>query len=270
MLPSASTSAARILFLFCLLISLCISAARPSYSINLYYVELGRFNHEAELSNRWQELVDEQTALLGDLTPYPRRIIHEGRRNEMHLYAGPLEGKEDASKLCSRLFKADIPCFVVEGLPVISARVARVDKDPVILPWLAEKALQEQQEAEQQAMLPWVVASHENNEDAAESAPIAAAKMQVAEAVRVPLSESHRVFWIEVPPAEANANLFENWAQLMRDHADLLSHLTLEPPSQDNTSPTLRLGEFSTEAEAVELCYRLKQRGVFCSAAGGL
>ena len=380
-LPSASIFRARFFLILAMLMVCMISIAKPVYAVDLYYVELGRFETQTKATDRWQELLDAQTALLDELTAYPREVIHEGRRREVHLYAGPLEGKQEANRLCKRLFEADIACFVVEGLPVISARLSQA-KESADLPWLAEKAEQKKQ----QQILPWVVAkpASADNETAASSPSAttkpAVAKVEVAEAVRVPLSDAGDLnrrqseqteksfvtifpfanerqaidfwrsladqsalarkanvsrnlasrayqlrvslagneaasqtfcreivavldaslqcaavselrmtpevvrsdpapvtaepamqFWIEIRLEKASPTASDAWIALQREHSDLLSQLALGGSSVDNReNQILKIGRFNEKNDAVELCYQLKQRGLFCQVAGGI
>jgi len=200
--------------------------ASPLHAIELYYVELGRFPNESKATQNWQQLLDDQTSLLDELEPYPRPVIHEGRQVLFHLYAGPLEGKQEATKLCQRLFAADIACFVVEGLPAApQRRQAQSDKD-LGLPWLSEAKEKAQQQEREQALLPWTVARPDRHEKDLQTVVVSeapriateetsakldqtaqiAAKMQVAEAVRVPLSQQPEMMVSQKPIAASQAD----------------------------------------------------------------
>jgi hypothetical protein len=280
--------------------------ASPLHAIELYYVELGRFPNESKATQNWQQLLDDQTSLLDELEPYPRPVIHEGRQVLFHLYAGPLEGKQEATKLCQRLFDINIPCFVVEGMPVdMHSQQAQLDAPPT-LPWLVEEEEKNKQHQRQQALLPWVVASPEiltvvtvnkpptiQVADAEDSADMrlptpVPTKIQVAEAVRVSLSDlspasapfirsesksenaGYVVFRVRVLTPSVTDDELKHWVSLFyQTHSDLIDGIeTTFKPAEGDSQAAIFLGSYATSEEALQLCYVLRQRGVYCQIEG--
>lgn len=206
-----------------------------------YFVELGEELAKDEVEAKWEELRSKHKTQLGKLKLFPKDVIREGRSVGVRMQAGPIPLKTAASKICSKMFSVDVPCFVIEGVndmpPMalmdlndsgakvpaagISSR-ADVAAAPAVkeeasffeLPWLkSEKKAQQpaadaapvqekpaQQESQrkrpteniQQAELSKPEPKLEPLLQEAEQ-PKRAAKVQVAEAIRVPLSDDSRL-----------------------------------------------------------------------------
>jgi cell division septation protein DedD len=255
-LPSASSFFRNPSLRAFLLLFLCFLATLPAaaQADELYYVELGKAASTREAEAQWQELLDAHTALLGELQYFPRSIIHGGSTRSVHLYAGPIEDKSEAQRLCNRLFREQVACFIVEGLPAAYKTALREpEPENAPLPWLSANSAQPN---------PWVATPL--------PAPAAApAKIHVAEAIRVPLSEMEPAAgtraeapkpaangWLLVSSFEEDAAAIALWREMRRADAagtEGLRAIVGKSPV-DAALRVLRIGPFSEESAAAALC----------------
>jgi hypothetical protein len=188
---------------------IAILCASPAFADNSFFVELGADMPAADAQAQWQSLSGKYKNLLGNLHYYPKKVLQGGSSVATRMQAGPLTDRAAADKLCSRLFHYNVSCFVIEGVndappsTVISLSehaegdtmqvpaAPQIAAAPVTLPWLAKaspvenkpEAAPEPQVAARPVVLPWLRESATANPDAQEH-------VEVAEAVRVPLTES--------------------------------------------------------------------------------
>lgn len=111
-----------------------------------YFVEIGTDIPKDKVESEWNTLRGKHKAL-AKLKLFPKEVIEDGKVASMRLQAGPIAQKTAALKICNKLFAADVPCFVIEGVGEMpptammnmndsNARVAGDGK----LPWLSSKA----------------------------------------------------------------------------------------------------------------------------------
>lgn len=158
--------------------------AEDGYS---YYVEIGRDTTREEATNEWNELVAEHKSLLGKLQFYPKAVYQGGVAVSTRIQAGPISDKTQAHKICKKLFSNDVPCFVIESLddapPTAVANLTEQAGEransPVTLPWLHSSEVGGPPPVRETSALPWLKPQASR-----------AAQVQVAEAIRVPLSDA--------------------------------------------------------------------------------
>jgi len=137
-----------------------------------YYLEIGKDVNQADAAKEWESLATKYKNQLGKLHFYPKAIIQEGTTIATRLQAGPITNKAKAQKVCNKLFTDHIPCFVIEGSgSAPPASMINMSEKKVALPWLAGSS--------QQATLPWLGEGKSKQ-----------GKVEVAEAIRVPLSDN--------------------------------------------------------------------------------
>lgn len=195
-----------------------------------YYIELGSEVSEEGAVTQWQELSSQYRDVLGDLQFNPSTVIQSDNKVVTRIQAGPVESKAKAQKLCARLFEDGTPCFVVEGerMPPrpqepeqeAEENVTTQDSGGEELLASASEAPQEATAANEkpaveddsdEGFMPWLFGS--SSEKQAEAPTTATeAKVDVAEAIRVPLTEKEEpteepkvepVFAAEMPPQAA-------------------------------------------------------------------
>jgi hypothetical protein len=261
-LPSASIYFMKIRFVLLSFLLIGLVFSRPAIADSFYFVELGKVKSLKEADEQWQQLLDAHTALLGDLRYYPREVIHEGRHSFVHIYAGPIEDKSEAQTLCSRLFRDKIACFVVEGLPSVQKKTESIVAEAPILPWLLEEEKKRVDEQRQAALLPWSVTSQVQepiNDEVAE------AKIEVAEAVRVPLSDnvsssqrSHspsNKHWVVVKHFERQRDAIDYWKRVRDEAQNMTVGLrTVIRRGAGDERFSLLVGPVSSHSDASYLC----------------
>ncbi|MGE3714330.1 MAG: SPOR domain-containing protein [Alphaproteobacteria bacterium] len=182
-----------------------------------YYIEVGSELEEEEAMAQWRMLSKKYPNTLGVLEFYPTTVVHQDtNRVTTRIQAGPLETKLDAYKICGDLFDANLPCFVVEGMDHIASE--RPEKEHAFddsgpaepLPWLVNskqqlaKRLPEPiaavpppastaDDVEEETLLGWVFSGFESEDgegsiESRDLQPARQGEVQVAEAIRVPLS----------------------------------------------------------------------------------
>lgn len=249
----------------------------PSQAGDLYYVELGAADSLEEANQQWQELLDQHTALLGELQYYPRTVIHGGRNKRIHIQAGPIEEKKEANRLCNKLFKNNASCFIVEGLTPEYVKTPKPEPAVESLPWLAAEAATKEEAAKEEGIFSWVIGGKKDDNNSGEATET---KMEVAEAIRVPLTEQAAQPTIQmaeaVPPAPIetigsgwlNIETFANqseatafWRQ-MRAAAPMRAAglRVLVVRAQARGQMALNIGPFSGEADAMEFCAQTVQQ----------
>lgn len=91
--------------------------AKKTAPINSYLIQIGAFRSADRARAGWQRLVKENKALLGSLTPVVVRA-DLGKKGVYHrLRAGPMDGKEAAAAMCSRLKQRKVGCLVIKPKP---------------------------------------------------------------------------------------------------------------------------------------------------------
>ncbi|MBY0408337.1 MAG: SPOR domain-containing protein, partial [Rickettsiales bacterium] len=202
-----------------------------------YFVEVGDDVRKEDAEQTWGALVAKHK-MLAKLKLYPKDILQGEQQVTTRLQAGPITSKAQALKICTKLFKADVPCFVIEGVNDVppAAMMHLNQKNGVMasngsLPWLSAKAdviaapvvkgedtasdgsqrevaeaKKEDKESSSFFSLPWMDDEDEKEEAKAEKPAekssdrkvpqeqeLAAkqAKVQVAEAIRVPLTQTN-------------------------------------------------------------------------------
>ena len=258
--------------------------AAPGFADSGYYIEVGQDTTQEEAAAQWKTLVERNKTLLGHLTYYPKAVFQAGVAVNTRIQAGPIPTKAKAQKICARLFTNAIPCFVIEGLDAAPASEMsnlseQAEGKPPSLPWLAQEATN----------LPWLNSDRKG-------------QVQVAEAIRVPLSEGNDAATIKplnptfkVPSSDNQSNTksattpgwltidtFPNedvalsfWEEvhsaLPKNAAHL--HVRVMKPlmTQQQSTASLAVGPFTDSAEATAFCdsIQAKERGLACNYDGG-
>ncbi len=311
-----------------------------SYATGEYYIELGSESSEEEAIAQWKLLADKHKEVLGSMQFFPTTVLHKSdNKVTTRIQAGPLNTKLDAYRICGKLFEDNVPCFVVEGEHhEASVNIVREQKQEMAeaaesLPWLAGQlpvndniprplattpAFQPQpvevveQEEEDEGFFSWIFGSDDDEEKApapvaatAEAAPASNAKgeVEVAEAIRVPLTNDEMLFkpeftkqsqpikpvaipipteerasepvsepgWVNVRSfaEEDSASLF--W-QTVREQEPIqtagLRVRVLEPLVERNRGEvSLNIGPFAGRADALTFCreiIRRKNADLYC------
>jgi len=161
-----------------LLVAACV-ALPAAYSIAAeeeYYIELGGDVAKGDAAKEWQALAAKHKRLQ-HLKFYPKAVIESGREVATRLQAGPIAGKGNAQKICTALFAQNIPCFVIEGVgaapPTSVISMAEKEKEASALPWQPAAEKPASAAVSEEKPLPW-----------------RSGNVEVAEAIRVPLSDS--------------------------------------------------------------------------------
>ncbi len=178
--------------LFVSLLMLTTSAVLiKAYAAETYYIEVGKPSSVEEVHEEWSNLTAKYKSLLGKLNFYPKATVNQEGQTTNTIQAGPIREKSRAQKICNKLFSNNTPCFVIEGIenkpPTMSIRVsqASTQQGDVIFPWHVNDVPQEQ------AVAP---APREKGKKAE-------AKVDVAEAIAVPLSNHPDNTMIDNRPA---------------------------------------------------------------------
>ena len=173
-----------------LIVLLALGAALSpavSFAANSYYVEIGGDGTKDEAVKQWNDLAQKHKTLLGKLHFYPKAVIHSGSTVSTRIQAGPIATKEKAQKICTKLFKEDVPCFVIEGLgsapPTSMMNMSEESVKVVQLPWLSVA------EAPPAPVQELPVADSTNAPAPAPKKGKKQADVEVAEAIRVPLTQ---------------------------------------------------------------------------------
>lgn len=258
-------------------------AAAPCFAEGDFYVELGKDSASKEQAQGdWQALVAKHQSLLGKLRFYPKSVISNGAAVATRIQAGPIASKARAQKICAKLFSDDMPCFVIEGNgEAPPSEVMTLSEKSASLPWLAKA----------EAALPWLASKPDERQG----------KVQVAEAIRVPLSnrsadqgtisvsELKPTFRKPVagnpPEAKAGANWLtldgfanEEVATSFWDEArsalpkkDRSLHVRVMKPMMAASGASLGVGPFASGGDADAFCEKIqaKDRGLSCNYAGG-
>ena len=285
---------ARMKIFLSLLLSMLLLATAPARAEE-FYVELGRANSEAEANSAWAALLEANPKILGKYTLYPNQIIQPDGNATYRVQGGPMATKQEAERVCRRLFRKQVSCFVIEGFDPTKAKsfATAEDKSPStfglgdFLPWTQSSA----QEAPKPPMIaaPEVKPEPKKETPKVEEAPKAKAKVDVAEAIAVPVTESNEVTvgeptqvfsfdnlfssapesagaatdvgtpgWLSIQPFlnEESANAF--WKNLKKRKLDELKDITMKvihpTVSHDIPKVILVLGSFSSEQVAMKFC----------------
>jgi hypothetical protein len=256
------------------LMSLASSAAWAE----AFYVELGRADSEADAKAHWETLQPKHKVLAGyDL--YPNKILKADGNFTFRVQAGPMLDKAEADRVCRRLFKKDVSCFVIEGFDPNKHKTFDAPA-PVVasggwdfLPW------------QKPAVAPVIVqapvepaAVGDNSQSLPENKK---AKVDVAEAIAVPVTEEVvtvgapveiRSFedsaaapvvanvpgWLSVEPFLDEARAQQFWADLKKqapNESRVLSFRLIRPlVSHDIPKVILALGSFESENAAMRYC----------------
>jgi hypothetical protein len=148
-----------------------------SFAGTLYFIDLGKENNEIAAADRWNELSVQYKAIIGGLQFVPNETFDFNHQRTIQILAGPVISKQAAQKLCSKLFKEKVPCFVFE-----SEEHAIKNVQAGALPWSSAKT----QPPRHEVFFSWLFG------DTAENSAPAKANVEVAEAIRVPLSNDDR------------------------------------------------------------------------------
>lgn len=170
--------------------------AASSFADNAYFIELGNDASESDAAKQWDDLAHKHKAMLGHLKYYPKTI---GSTANVRMQAGPIADKDKAQKICSRLFKENVACFVIEGVgdappkSVMNLSEESMAKPVKVvqLPWLSGSDVQPPQAPPPLPPAPEVIASMPDEQVKPQLEPSnRQADVQVAEAIRVPLTQS--------------------------------------------------------------------------------
>lgn len=305
---------------------LLLTAAPVAAAQGEFFVEIGNDVARENAQAEWDALVARHK-MLGRLTLYPKDVLQDNRPVTTRLQAGPISSKTAALKICNRLFAADVPCFVIEGVSSVPpAAMMRLNQNmnqnmhqsgalaaDGSLPWLSARA--EVVEApkvkgEDTAIdgsargavaLPWLSGERKAAEAGEGSKQ---AQVQVAEAIRVPLTETQTLEdairvralpelkpsfgvrplsdesqemgsvssgagWLDVGyfvNEEIASSLWEEVRSANRKQAKTLN-MRLATPAMKDDKVTLSVGPFASSAEAYQFCrsgLQAGERGLSC------
>lgn len=288
-------------------------------------MELGRANSEAEVREAWVSLRDANPKVLGKYDVYPNQIIQPDGSFTYRLQAGPMADKNEAQRVCRRLFRKQVSCFLIEGFDPKNEKTFSGDakKTPSrfgiedFLPWGSGDKEKPAMIAAADVPPPPVKEEKKNwakhkeepakeEEKPKEAAPAKDAKVDVAEAIPVPVTtdnnevsvgEATPVFsfdnmfssapdaaangsassgpgWLSVQPFlnEESAKAF--WKNLkkrkLEDSKDLTMQVIHPLVSHDIPKVILALGSFPSEQAAMKYCndYIASSRYLECSFSG--
>ena len=127
-----------------LLAATCLASA-PAVAEE-FYVELGRTGSESDAKAMWDE-IKAQHAFLDEYDVFPNQILQSDGSFTYRVQAGPMVDKREAQKVCNRLFRRKVSCFVIEGFDPKNTQTfavpqaqpqmqAMVQKQDFVLPWL--------------------------------------------------------------------------------------------------------------------------------------
>jgi hypothetical protein len=172
-------------------IFIALSCSHAANADEFYYVELGSRPTASEAEQYWSELKATKAASALEGLEYRARAVYVAKKRvETRVQAGPIEDKREARKICQALFKLQVSCFVVEGELAKAENKSHVEET---LPWLLEpvRPIVVTQETapvvqeEGEGFMPWLFGSGKEN-----SQNVSDAKVEVAEAIRVPLTNT--------------------------------------------------------------------------------
>ncbi len=177
--------------------------AAPALADSDFYVEVGKDTTKEKAATDWKDLSAKYKGL-SKLKYFPKNVIQGGTTVGIRMQAGPIADKAKAQKICSKLFKDNVPCFVIEGNGSAPTEVMNLSEKAETkiasggtpsaggsswLPWLNTSEVNQPppppvQEApapaKESSMLPWL------NQKPDMRKP----QVQVAEAIRVPLTDN--------------------------------------------------------------------------------
>ena len=280
----------RFRFILCILLGVLSASAAQAEE---FYIELGRANSEAEANQLWTGL-QQKNKILNAYTMYPNAILLSDGSFSYRVQAGPMQEKAQAERVCSRLFRKKINCFVIEGfdpqnaksfdkpkeLPPEAAPVSKGD----FLPWLfsapapapepvAEAVIPEPEPVVAEIVkAPPVEVKTQPKVEVAEAIPVPLSDMKpndsvsIAEPVQIasfddapaPQPVKQQPGWLNVQPfLDANkANEF--WRDLKNFAPDATRRLNtrvITPVvSHDIPKVLLSVGSFASESEALQFC----------------
>lgn len=198
-----------------------------------YFVELGDDLNKAEVAAVWNGMKKAHKRELSKLNLYPKDVFQGGQIIASRIQAGPIDKKTRAHKICKKLFSRDVPCFVIEGvkdlppsamvnisetgmtqsgqfsqLPWLRStdtdteqRVVRVESAPAVaetpfirLPWLEdEPEIASARKVPEENIEAVKIDPEKMDRKALEELVKREANVEVAEAIRVPLSNNNTV-----------------------------------------------------------------------------
>lgn len=80
-----------------------------------FYIEIGQPEDMEEINSKWEYISKKYKSSVGHLTLYPKKVIKNGEQKNV-IQAGPIKNKNEALRICDRLFTRQTPCFVIEGI----------------------------------------------------------------------------------------------------------------------------------------------------------
>ena len=313
-------------------------AVVPSISFaaeDAYFVEVGDDVTKDDAQAQWQALVNKNKNLLGKLTLYPKDIVQDGAQMTTRMQAGPIASKAQALKICNKLFAQDVSCFVIEGVnnapPTAMMHLnqgERMATNNGALPWFSnhgsdiaaaprvkgeDTAIDGSERAETKDVkpvstkgdvkLPWLEPKKTEAKDEDQDTNTGThkkAEVQVAEAIRVPLTETHDITdqirvsalpelkpsfgtrqlqdqsaemgnvnsgkgWLDVSGfanEEIAASMWEEVRSANRKQAKTLNMRVSRPAvAASDHNTTLSVGPFANSAEALNFCRSGLQAG---------
>jgi len=244
-----------------------------------FYVELGRAPNETEGQAMWATL-QPQHKTLAKYSYFPNQLLQPDGSFIIRVQAGPMHTKEEAQRVCYRLFRKQASCFVIEGFDPNNAKT--FDKPKEVSGGLSD-------------FLPWRSAG--SKPAIIEAAPLPAptpvpvkdkgkAKVDVAEAIPVPISESNEVTvgepvaitatedaptiqiadvkptenagWLSIQPFLDQKSAQKFWSDARRNTPEQSKDLSMKIihplVSHDIPKVILALGSFPSESAAMKFC----------------
>lgn len=231
----------KFLFFFLVIASLASAPARAEE----FYVELGRATTETEAKSLWEGLQKQYPKILRRYGFFPNQILRPDGSFTYRVQAGPMKDKRESERVCRRLFRFQVSCFVIEGFDpnnakTFDAKPAAADApEPVVstwdfLPWnQSSKPVPPAPAVKEEAKPAMAAPVEEKKEVVAEprkpAKKLAEAKVDVAEAIAVPVSDFGNEVTVGDAPAIMVADSPALEAQAAVEPAAVSGWLSIQP-----------------------------------------
>lgn len=225
--------------------------AQDAPPVEMYYIELGKEPTAETALKTWNSIHGTHKDLLKNLRYFPATVIQLDNTKLTRVLAGPMTDKKKAQKLCTKLFKKEVSCFVIEGLvnptSIETVGVAPETAGAHVLPWQVQA-----RPARPAASLPWL------------GAPAAKAEVNVAEAIAVPLSSDKRAMpraagWLNISSFVNEDAALTLWRRVRANAADATAGLRVRmvrPLESQGKEMLLNVGPFANAQNAMDFCQK--------------
>src|SRR4051812_23334906 len=94
----------KIILILLMAVSTMVLSLSQSHAADQYYLEIGTEATQTQAAKNWQNLSSKYKSQLKGLTYYPKTVLRDGASAGTLIQAGPVASKEQAQKICSKLF----------------------------------------------------------------------------------------------------------------------------------------------------------------------